>query len=306
MPKTTRTKPSKPGDGKQSFLTVACATDLCTFLCEHLPDKRRKSILSLLTHRQVKVGKNVVTQYNHPLKAGQQVSISWTKVLQDHRARGLKIVFEDPYLIVVDKPPGLLSIATDKQKERTAYRILSDQLKDIDPRQRIFVVHRLDREVSGLMLFAKDKEIKQKLQKAWDKDVLERIYVAVVEGQVAPDRGTVTSWLKENQARIVYSSPTPHEGQKAVTHYRVLKHSSRFSLVEIRLETGRKNQIRVHMRDMGHPVAGDKKYGATMNIMKRFGLHARVLAFRHPVTAEVLRFQTPIPPDFLGLFAQNQ
>jgi len=303
MPKSTRSKASKPGDAKQTFLTVTDATDLCTFLCGYLPDKRRKDILSLLTHRQVKVGQSVVTQYNHPLKAGQQVSITWTKVLQDHPARGLKIVFEDPYLIVVNKPPGLLSIATDKEKERTAYRILSDQLKNIDPRQRIFVVHRLDREVSGLMLFAKSKEIQKALQKSWDKDVLERLYVAVLEGQVALERGTVTSWLKENQARIVYSSPTPPDGQKAVTHYRVLKHSSRFSLVEVRLETGRKNQIRVHMQDIGHPVAGDKKYGATLNAMKRLGLHARVLAFRHPITAEVMRFQTPIPPDFLGLFA---
>jgi len=302
MPKTPRFKASKPGDGKQTFLTVTDATDLCTFLCERLPDKRRKAVLSLLKHRQVKVGRKVVTQYNQALLPGEQVSITWTKVLQDRPAHGLKIVFEDPYLIVVDKPPGLLSIATDKEKERTAYRILSDQLKNIDPRLRIFVVHRLDREVSGLMLFAKDKGIQQQLQKAWDKEVMERLYVAVVEGRVEQTQGTITSWLKENQVRLVFSSPTPHDGQRAVTHYRVLKHAARFSLLEIRLETGRKNQIRVHMQDMGHPVAGDKKYGATVNVMKRLGLHARVLGFRHPVTAQDLRFETPIPPAFLRLF----
>ena len=302
MPKTPRFKASKPGDGKQTFLTVTDATDLCTFLCERLPDKRRKAVLSLLKHRQVKVGRKVVTQYNQALLPGEQVSITWTKVLQDRPAHGLKIVFEDPYLIVVDKPPGLLSIATDKEKERTAYRILSDQLQNIDPRLRIFVVHRLDREVSGLMLFAKDKGIQQQLQKAWDKEVMERLYVAVVEGRVEQTQGTITSWLKENQVRLVFSSPTPHDGQRAVTHYRVLKHAARFSLLEIRLETGRKNQIRVHMQDMGHPVAGDKKYGATVNVMKRLGLHARVLGFRHPVTAQDLRFETPIPPAFLRLF----
>lgn len=301
MPKTSKTKTARLRDGKETFLTVTAATDLCTFLCGHLPEMRRKSVLSLLKHRQVKVDRIVVTQYNHGLKPGERVSITWTKVLQDRGLQGLRIVFEDPFLIVVDKPPGLLSIATDKEKERTAYRILSDQLKTIDPRQRIFIVHRLDREVSGLMLFAKSKEIQQLLQKAWDKESVDRIYVAVVEGHVTQAQGTITSWLKENQARRVFSSPTPHDGQKAVTHYSVLKHSPRFSLLEIRLETGRKNQIRVHMQEMGHPVAGDKKYGAVVSGMKRLGLHARVLGFRHPVTAEDLRFETPVPAAFLRL-----
>lgn len=302
MYKASKKSTSRPEDGKQTFLKTTAETDLITFLCERLPDKRRKAILSILTHRQVKVDQRVVTQYNHALKVGQQVSITWTKVLQGRPPQGLKIIFEDPYLIVVDKPPGLLTIATDKEKDRTAYRILSDQLKRLDPRHRIFIVHRLDREVSGLILFAKSKEIQQLLQKAWDKDVLERVYVAVVEGHVAQDQGTITSWLKENQARVVYSSPTPNGGQKAVTHYRVLKRTPQLTFLEVRLETGRKNQIRVHMQEMGHPVAGDKKYGATRTRMPRLGLHARVLAFRHPVTKEALRFETPIPPLFLRLF----
>jgi len=144
--------------------------------------------------------------------------MTWTKVLRDRGLQGLTVVFEDTFLIVVDKPPGLLSIATDKEKGRTAYRIVSDQLKTIDPRQRIFFVHRLEREVSGLMLFAKSEEIQRLLQKAWGKESVDRAYVAAVEGHVTPAQGSITSWLKEIQARRVFSSPTPHDGQKAGTH----------------------------------------------------------------------------------------
>lgn len=304
MPKTRTATDPKPHVIKQTSLRVNASTDLISFLSASLSDRKRKTILSLLKHRQVSVDRTVVTQYNHPLKPGQQITINWSKVVQGGKHKGVKIVFEDPYLFVIDKPPGLLSIATDKEKEHTALRILSDQVKDIDPRNRIFVVHRLDREVSGLMLFARSKDVQHRLQGAWQKDVLERRYVAVVEGQVAQEQGTITSWLKENQARIVYSSPTPQDGQRAVTHYRVLKKCARFSLLEVTLETGRKNQIRVHMKDMGHPVAGDKKYGATLKIIPRLGLHARILAFRHPISGEHLHFETPIPPLFLHLFTE--
>jgi 23S rRNA pseudouridine1911/1915/1917 synthase len=293
---------TKRGEEKQTILKVVAPTDLITFLTASLPNKSRKVVLSMLTHKQVSVDHRITTQYNHPLNAGQQVIVNWNKVLPGSQSKGLKVFFEDAGLVVVEKPYGLLSIATDKEKDRTAYRILSDQAKKIHPKNLIFIVHRLDREVSGLMVFAKKKDIQQRLQDSWDKDVIERKYVAVVEGAVKEDQGTITSWLKENKARIMYSSQTPDDGQKAVTHFRVLKRARNFSLIEVSLETGRKNQIRVHMKDIGHSIVGDVKYGANKKNLNRLGLHAFLLAFRHPVTGENLRFETPIPNIFLSLF----
>ncbi len=286
---------------KQTFLKVKEETRLLEFLIASMPEKSRKSIKTLLAHYQVSVDMKAVTQFDHLLKPGQQIAITWSKVLQRGSSKGLKVIFEDPYLIVIDKQPGMLSIATDKENERTAYRILSDQVKRLDPKNRIFVIHRLDREASGLMMFAKSKDIQLKLQEAWQDNVMERIYAVVVEGRVEQEKGVVTSWLKENSARVMYSSPVPGEGQKAVTHYRVQKQSDDFTLLEVKLETGRKNQIRIHMKDLGHSIVGDKKYGAASRPMNRIGLHARVLAFRHPVTGEVMRFETPVPGSFMSL-----
>ena len=294
------------GKGRQTFLTVTGPTELMKFLMAQMPDKSRKTIKSLLSHNQISVDNKITSQFNHPLKAGQQVGINFSKVIQVSRVKGLKIIFEDPYLIVIDKEPGLLSIATDKEKEHTAFRILSDQLKLADQAARIFVVHRLDRDASGILMFAKSREIQQILQNAWNKDVIERSYVVVVEGRVQQDQGSITSWLKENKARVMYSSPTPDDGQKAITHYQVLKKNDEYSLLQVRLETGRKNQIRIHMKDLGHSIIGDKKYGATQNPVHRLGLHARVLVFRHPITGKELRFETPIPKKFLRLFSNEQ
>ena len=215
--------------------------------------------------------------------------------------RGLKIVHEDAHLIVVEKPAGLLSMAADTERDITAYSLLSAHVKRASPQNRIFIVHRLDRETSGLMMFAKSQAAQQALQEDWAEAVLERIYVAVVEGQLQEPEGTVTSWLKENKALVMRSSRTPNDGQKATTHFRVLQSNAVCSLVELRLETGRKNQIRVHMQDLGCSVVGDLKYGATQNPIRRLALQARVLAFRHPVTGEALRFEAPTPKEFLRL-----
>jgi 23S rRNA pseudouridine1911/1915/1917 synthase len=288
---------------KQTFLQVSEPAELMKFLIAQLPGKSRKTVKSLLAHNQVSVDYKTTTQFNHQLKPGQQVIINWSTVLQVEKGKGLKVVFEDPYIIVIEKQAGLLSIATDKEKDRTAFRILSDQMKVSDPHARIFVVHRLDREASGLLMFAKSWEIQQKLQQDWKEDVIERTYAVVIEGNLAKDRGTITSWLKENQAHVMYSSPTPDDGLKAVTHYQVRKKNKEYSLLDVKLETGRKNQIRIHMKDQGHSIIGDKKYGSEQNPINRLGLHARVLIFRHPVTGKELRFETPVPSSFMRLFS---
>ncbi|MFZ3130777.1 MAG: RluA family pseudouridine synthase [Desulfosporosinus sp.] len=294
----------KTGKDKQTQLVVTEHTELMKFLLGAIPSKSRNDIKSLLAHHQISVDNEVVTQYNYPLESGQKVVVTWTKVLMEKQPQGLKIVFEDLHIIIVEKQAGLLSIATATEKEQTAYSILSEHVKKRDPKNKIFVLHRLDRDTSGLMMFAKSEKVQQLLQNAWKEVVLERSYVAVVEGLVPQEQGTITSWLTESKALIMYSSRIPNDGQKAVTHYQVLQKNKNYSLLEVKLETGRKNQIRVHMKDIGHSVVGDKKYGATRHPIGRLGLHARVLAFRHPITDEEVRFETDIPKEFLNLFSQ--
>jgi 23S rRNA pseudouridine1911/1915/1917 synthase len=302
MPIQRRNLSARSGKNKQTLLKVTEGIELMKFLLAQLPGKGRNHIKLLLAHRQISVNNEVITQFNYPLEVGQQVMVNWTKVQGESGLQGLKILFEDQYLIVIEKQSGLLSIATTKEKDQTAYSILSRHVKRENPKNSIFVVHRLDKDTSGVMMFAKNQDVQQVLQKSWKEIVIERSYVLVVEGTVIKEQGTITSWLKESKTLIMYSSPVPNEGQKAITHYQVLNKNNKFSLLEVELETGRKNQIRVHMQDLGHSVAGDKKYGATKNPINRLALHARVLTFRHPVTGQEMHFETNIPKQFLTLF----
>ena len=273
------------------------------FLIAKFPEKSRTTIKSLLAHKQVSVDDMVTTKFDFPLKRGQVVFLHKKRSEEKPRFRGLRIVHEDADIIVIDKASGLLSMASETEKQKTAYHMLSEYVKRFDPKNLIFIVHRLDRETSGLMMFAKSKRVQEVLQKDWNEAIIERSYVAIVEGSIEKTEGTITSWLKENKAMVMYSSQTPDDGLKAVTHYKVLKTNKLYSLLDVKLETGRKNQIRVHMKDIGFPVTGDKKYGAKLNPVGQMGLHARVLSFKHPVTGRALRFDTPIPLKFQKLFS---
>ncbi len=279
---------------------------LLAFLLAHLPQKSRSSVKAVLRDGQVFVGDRAFTQFDQPLVPGQRVRVYWQRTEAPRELRGLNIVHEDDQIIVVDKPSGLLTIATDKEKRRTAYAMLSDHVKKADPDNKIFIVHRLDRETSGLLMFAKSEKVKEQIQKTWETTISERSYVAVVEGEVEAEEGTVTSWLTESRALIVYSSQNPQHGRKSVTHYRKLRGNRDYSLLRLNLDTGRKHQIRVHMQDLGHPVVGDKKYGSTLNPLRRMGLHAQVLVFTHPQTRKLCRFETPIPKSFLKLFQKKE
>lgn len=217
----------------------------------------------------------------------------------------LRIVYEDDDIIVVDKPAGLLTIATEREKLDTAYRTLTDHVRKSDARARIFIVHRLDRDTSGLLLFAKSAVVKRALQDHWHETVRERRYVAVVEGRVAGESGTIRSNLVQNRAYRMYSSKRTGEGKPAVTHFEVTAGNTLFTLLSIWLETGRKNQIRVHMQDIRHSIAGDRRYGATTNPIHRLALHAQILSFSHPRTGRVLRFESPVPPAFLRLIGSR-
>jgi 23S rRNA pseudouridine1911/1915/1917 synthase len=291
----------KTDQPREIILTVAESTELMEFLLEKLK-KSRNHVKSLLARGQVSVDEKTETQYNHPLAAGQEVIINRSEIRKVEQIKGLTILYEDEDLIVIEKEAGLLSIASSKEREETAYRFLMEHVRRDNPKNRIFVVHRLDRDTSGVMIYAKSEKVQQALQNSWKETVKERKYVALVEGRVKKDEGTITSWLKESKTLKMYSSHTPNDGQEAITHYKVLQKIKNFSLLEVSLETGRKNQIRVHMQDIGHSIVGDKKYESTQNIIGRLGLHAWVIAFTHPSTGKLMRFETKIPEKFLLMF----
>ena len=286
---------------KEVALKVGSQTELMKFLIEKFPEKSRTAIKAILAHKQVTVDDLVTTQFDFPLKRGQMVFLNKKKSEEKPRFRGMRVVFEDKDLIVIDKFSGLLTIAPEADRVKSAFSILEEYVKRFDPKNEIFIVHRLDKDTSGLMVFAKSKKVQDALQHEWNNATLECVYVAVVEGVVEKLEGTITSWLKENKALMMFSSPIAGEGMKAVTNYKLLKSDKMFSLLEVKLETRRRNQIRVQLKEIGHPVAGDKKYGAKTNPLGQMGLHSRVLAFKHPVTGKALRFDTPIPAKFMKL-----
>lgn len=284
-----------------TILLVSENTELMQFLLSGLPKKSRNNIKSLLAHKQVIVEGKWIKQFNHKLFPGQKVEIRWNRIPEERKYPGIKIIHEDDDIIIIEKEAGMLSIATDREKTKTAYSLLSSHVKSQSPDNKIFVIHRLDRETSGLMMFAKNEMVKRQLQSNWDETISERTYLALVEGVPVKPEGTITSFLRESKALIVYSSQNPKDGQKAITHYQTMKSGNAYSMLKVNLETGKKNQIRVHMMDIGYPVAGDKKYGAKTNPIGRLGLHAWVLAFSHPITKESMRFETSIPGKFLNL-----
>jgi 23S rRNA pseudouridine1911/1915/1917 synthase len=289
----------RKGNMLQHLAAVNEKIELMAYLTRCFPGKSRSSVKSLLAHKQVVVNGKVETKYNFPLKEGDQVTLNKGKVTEAHDMEGIKIVFEDNYIIVIEKAAGLLSIATSGEKERTAYHILSKYVKSTDPRNHIFVLHRLDRETSGVMMFAKDQAIQKTMQNNWRELVMQRTYSVIVEGKVLQPEGSIKSQLVESKAMKIHSLHDTEEGQLAVTYYKLIEQYKGYALMEVTLETGRKNQIRVHMEELGNPVTGDKKYGAQTNPLQRLGLHASLLVFRHPVTREVLRFESALPKNFV-------
>lgn len=270
-----------------------------------LPHKTRKTLKAVLRDRQVTVDGETVTQFDYVLVPGQQVEVSWERVLQQKHPRQLNLVYIDRDLIIINKPSGLLTVAGGKEKNRTAYSMLSKYVRSEDPDNKLFIIHRLDRETSGLLMFARSEKVKLKILETWNSTISKRIYVGVVEGMVEPPEGTVTSWLTESKALKVYSSQNPQHGRKAVTHYRKIKGNSTCTLLEVHLETASKHQIRVHMEDIGHPIVGDEKYGASFDPIGRIGLHAQVLDFIHPSTGKACRFDTGVPGKFLKIFTAD-
>lgn len=289
----------KSGSKDFTRYTMHEEMELLPFLLEAMSSRSRNSVKSILARGQVQIDNYIVTKYNYQLYPGQTVDILKNKAaIKEDRLIGLEILHEDDDIIVVNKDAGLLSVAVDRKKQLTAHGQMMEYVRNDNPQNRIFVVHRLDRDTSGVMMFAKNERSKNILQDDWQKYAKERTYIAFVEGNVKQEKGVYTSWLKENTAHVVYSSQLKNDGLLAVTHYEKLQSNQKFSLLEVELETGRKNQIRVHMKDLGHPVVGDQKYGAKSKVLGRLGLHAKALAFLHPKTKQLMRYEVDAPPIF--------
>ena len=306
--KDYKAKPKKkPGvrPNAKVFKEVICKSseELLPFLLKNFSSMSRNNIKKLLSNQQILINGASVKQFNFMLSKGDVVSVSPYKVKKDgKRVSKLKILYEDEEIIAINKPHGLLSIATDKEKEMTAYRLMMDYVQEADPKNRVFVCHRLDKETSGVLIFAKNEELKNALQDNWNELVKTREYIAICEGIFEKKEGTRISYLLPTKTNLMFSSHKPNDGQKAITHYQMIAENEEYSLMRVNIDTGRKNQIRVHMKDLGHKVVGDDKYGSEKDPIGRLGLHARVLEFDHPLKDKHFKFIADTPKEFLDLF----
>lgn len=290
---------------QETVLRVKESSTLMDFLLQKMGGMTRTSVKNLLARRIVRVDGRVETRPDTMLAVGSEVVIMPEQGARLFSHPKLRIVYEDDYVIVVEKQVGLLTVSAHPgSSETTALSILKDYVKKSDKHNGIFVVHRLDRETSGLLVFAKSRELQEYMRTYWRQLVTKRTYVAIIEGIMPEPEGTIRTWLSEDpKTTMVYSSPVDDGGKEAVTHYKQLKANEDYSLLELNLETGRTNQIRVHMASKGHPVVSDRKYGSgKVPPIDRLGLHARVLEFIHPATEQTVHFETPVPRDFLRVF----
>ncbi len=271
------------------------------FLLSKMGGMSRSTVKSLLSHRQVSVNDKVTTQFDTLLRINDRVTINHSHGNVELSHPKLRIIYEDGDLIIVEKKEGLLTVTTGTGLEITAFSILKNYVKKSSAANKIYTVHRLDRETSGVLLFSKNRDIQHFLRNNWHEVVTRRVYSAVVEGKVLKEKDQIVSWLTENEVSLkIKSASYDNGGKQAITNYKRVKFTEDYSLLEIELETGRKNQIRVHMESIGHPIVGDRKYGSTVNI-GRLALHARVLEFYHPVTGELVHFESPVPKELFKL-----
>lgn len=283
--------------------TVPASSALLPFLFAAWPEVKKVKVRQWLKFGSVHVNGRSITRFNHELQPGDVVEVRPHKPAAKAPAlpSGMRIVHEDEDILVLEKASGWLTIAKDSGKGRNVYSVLMDHVRSADPRLKIWIVHRLDRETSGLIVFAKNEEVKHWLQDHWSE--FEKRYVAVVEGAPPAASGTLRSHLDESNPLRVYSAPKSEETREAVTHYRVLKQGNGLTQVELTLETGRRHQIRVQLADARCPVLGDTRYGAKTDPAGRLALHACHLRFEHPRDGRPLQFDSPLPEDLAGLLA---
>lgn len=278
--------------------------ELLDFLLLTLKGQSRNSVKGLLSHHLISVDGAPISQFDFKLFKDDVVIIS-NKPIKKKKQSKLPIIYEDDEIIAIDKPSGLLTIPSDKEKGKTVYRLLTDYVQQKDKHNRIFIVHRLDEDTSGVLIVTKNEKLREAWQNKWNDLVIDRGYYAVVEGVMKEKEGTRKSYLKSNSLNLMYSSSDKVHGQLAITHYKVTKECKEYSLLDVHIDSGRKNQIRVHLGDLGHYVIGDDKYGNPANPLKRLGLHAYSLVLKHPFTEKVMTFKSPIPKEFLKLFSEQ-
>ncbi len=267
-----------------------------------LPDHKPTKLKSMLRHNQLAVNGVPSTKFDKPVSAGDQLWVNFDRSFQIFSHPRVKLVFEDNDIIVVDKGYGVLSTAAGKPSDDTVYNIIKKYARGFSDKANVYVVHRLDRDTSGLMLLTRTKQARDKLISNWNEMVIDRRYIAVVEGKVEQKEGTVKSFLAENPDTYeMYSTTDKKLGRLAVTRYRVIKQGSHFAMVELEIKTGRKNQIRVHMHDLGNPVSGDRKYGGHPSPINRIALHATTLTILHPISGKALTFTSPAPESFYAM-----
>lgn len=278
-------------------IKVSEKKELLSFLIDNHIRNSRSANKSLLAHKQIKINGETISQFNYQLKPGDIITIHRPDKKTDlKKLKGATIIYEDKYLIAIDKDSGLLSVSTGKEQfKETAYNIVNNYIKSRNNKEQVYVLYRLDRETSGIMLFAKSKEIQEELQKLWARHPAKKYYQAIVEGKLQSNKGTITSWLTENKNFVVFASQNDNGGLKAITHYKVISANNKYSLIELEPETARKNQIRVQLQSIGNPIIGDKKYGSKISPIRRIALHANAFTFIHPITQEKVELKSSLP-----------
>lgn len=298
--KSNKPRNYNPNKNKTTSLIVKEGTILIDFLLLSLPGKSRNNIKSLLARKQILVNDVPVSQFDFKLYAKDEVKVTpfTNKRVVILKGEKLSIIHEDDELVVINKHTGLISVASEKESERTAYRLVNEHVQHNNPNGRVFVVHRLDEDTSGVLIFAKNPQLKDALQDNWNKIVKKRGYYAIVEGKMEQEQGVVKSYLHKTKTNMMFSGHKTKDAQYAETEYKVIQSNDQYTLVDINIKTGRKNQIRVHMNDLGHPVVGDKKYGVKNEEAERLMLHAYELQFIHPVSNKLVKFKAKTPRAF--------
>ncbi len=294
----SKRSPGKAAKKKDLKFTVKENTTLMEFLMISFPGKSRTGIKSLLGGELILVDDKLNTQFNHPLKPGQIMTVLAEKVKPERPLVGIKIIHEDELMIVVNKHSGLLTNSSTKERIKTAYAMINSHVQKENATNRVFIVNKLDRDTSGIIIFAKNEKVQKFLIEEFEKAIAEQTYLALVEGEVRKEKDTLTSYMRQSKALIVHSSQNETYGDKAITNFEVLKRRRGTTLLKVNVETKVKNQIRVHMQEMKHPIVGDKKYGAKTNALGRLGLHLKTVQITNPVTKKKVTFDTEIPNKF--------
>ncbi|HZK03628.1 MAG TPA: RluA family pseudouridine synthase [Bacteroidaceae bacterium] len=285
-------------DNIKSF-EVLQETTLLPFLFETLVTKSKTKIKSLLRYKHIALKGKVVTQFNTPLLPGDLIEVNFGRSFYEFKHPLVRILYEDEWIVVIEKASGLLSVANEFDKKKNARHIITEYVRQEDPDANVYVCHRLDQYTSGILLLSKNREVMMEMRKNWDFYVKERKYMCVTENIPSREEDEIRSYLRENDFYQMQPTSNQEEGQLAITRYKVLQTKGRFALVDVEIFTGKKNQIRVHMAQIGCPIAGDSKYGAETNPIRRLMLHNYRLSFIHPISGELIRLSLTVPRNFL-------